>query len=159
MQYQIRPYEASDRAACLRIFRSNQPTYFTPEELGLFTTWLDEKTDENYWVIQIEGQVIGCGGIFWDDRVPGAGLSWGMVHQDLHGQGWGKIFTIERLKRIQQTYPNQPCHIDTSQHTAAFYEKLGFSTHEIIPEGFGPGLDQYKMTWYNFPPTLTHPTA
>ncbi len=33
----------------------------------------------------------------------------------------------------------------SSQHTAGFYEKNGFSIVDILPDGFGKGIDKYTM--------------
>ncbi|MDQ1158461.1 hypothetical protein QE385_002788 [Sphingomonas sp. SORGH_AS 950] len=35
--------------------------------------------------------------------------------------------------------------LDTSQHSRAFYERLGFGTDGVTTGGCGPGLDRYDM--------------
>lgn len=50
------------REDCIKIFKSNQPKFFASEELPLFESFLDDDTEENYFVVKIDGQVVGCGG-------------------------------------------------------------------------------------------------
>lgn len=133
------------REDCIEIFRSNLPKFFAIEELQLFENFLDNDTEENYFVVKIDGQVVGCGGFFLDTRDNMAGLSWGMVHADYHGKGIGKAFTQYRIDLLKKTYPTLPYKIETSQHTAEFYKKNGFRTVNIVPDGFGKGTDKYTM--------------
>lgn len=133
------------REDCIKIFKSNMPKYFALEELPLFESFLDQNTEENYFVVKLDGHVIGCGGFFLDTKNNTAGLSWGMVHSDYHGKGIGKALTQYRIDLLKKTYPTLPYKIETSQHTAEFYKKNGFKTIEIVPDGFGKGIDKYTM--------------
>lgn len=133
------------REDCIEIFRSNLPKFFAIEELQLFENFLEDDTEENYFVVKIDGQVVGCGGFFLDTRDNMAGLSWGMVHADYHGRGIGKAFTQYRIDLLKKTYPTLPYKIETSQHTAEFYKKNGFRTVDVVPDGFGKGIDKYTM--------------
>lgn len=141
----IQPYQPAFKQKCIEIFESNQPKFFAEHERDLFIKWLDTNTANNYYVLIQDGDVIGCGGIFVDDRYNTGGLSWGMVHSKFHRQGFGKLFTIYRLKLIRSLYPDHICRIDTSQHTVSFYEQFGFKTVEIIPDGYGDGLHKNVM--------------
>ena len=35
--------------------------------------------------------------------------------------------------------------LSTSQHSAGFYEAMGFATTGVTPDGLAPGLDRYEM--------------
>ncbi|AZA84390.1 GNAT family N-acetyltransferase [Chryseobacterium lactis] len=133
------------RKDCIEIFRSNLPKFFALEELPLFENFLDQYTEENYFVVKTDDKVIGCGGFFLDTKHNTAGLSWGMVHADYHAKGIGKAFTQYRIDLLKKTYPSLPYKIETSQHTAEFYKKNGFRTVEIVPDGFSKGIDKYIM--------------
>ena len=133
------------REDCITIFKSNLPKYFALEELPLFENFLDQNTEENYFIVKMDGHVIGCGGFFLDTKNNMAGLSWGMVHADYHGKGIGQALTQYRIDLLKKTYPALPYKIETSQHTAEFYEKNGFRTVEIVPDGFSKGIDKYTM--------------
>ncbi|WP_034707822.1 GNAT family N-acetyltransferase [Chryseobacterium luteum] len=138
-------YKPEFRESCIEIFKSNLPKYFAEEELAQFENFLDDEIEENYYVIKIEGLTVGCGGIFLDKSNDAAGLSWGMVHADYHHKGIGKFFTQYRIDMLKKTYPNITFKIETSQHTAGFYEKRGFKTVDIVPDGFSNGIDKYTM--------------
>lgn len=141
----ILPYQPKHKSSCLAIFQSNWPKYFADHELKLFERWLNDYHLRDYYVVAQSGKLIACGGVYLDERYDKASLSWGMVHQQYHGEGVGRKFTEFRLQEIQRLFPNKGCMIETSQHTYKFYEKLGFQTQEITPNGFGEGLDKYYM--------------
>jgi predicted GNAT family N-acyltransferase len=138
-------YQPIFREQCIALFESNLPQFFAPEEKSLFIDWLDQTTEE-YFVVKDQDTVVACGGIFFDEKTREAGLSWGMVHAARHGQGIGRTFTAHRLALIRSKYPDAVIRIETSQHTKAFYEKLGFVTVNVIKDGFAKGLDLYAMS-------------
>lgn len=142
---EIKPYQPEYRQRCIEIFESNQPKFFVPAERELFINWLDKDTTTNYYVLMLEGEVIGCGGIYVDDHDNTAGLSWGMVHSAFHRQGYGKLFTTYRINLLRSLHPDKICRIDTSQHTVSFYEQFGFTTIEVIENGYGEGLHKNIM--------------
>lgn len=142
----IEVYKPKHKASCLAIFKSNMPQYFLQEEFNDFDEWLDkEALNERYFVCLQQNQVVACGGYFYDEERKKAGLSWGMVEQKLHGTGIGTQLTLFRIQKMRTEFPNETYMIDTSQHTAPFYLKMGFVTKEITPNGFGEGLDKYYM--------------
>ena len=141
----IRLYTPADRPACISIFRSNLPKYFAPEELPLFTSWLDKPGLTDYFVLEVEGTVIGCGGFYTLPDLRLANLAWGMIHADHHGRGHGQQLTEYRLRLMQERYPGYALRLSTSQHTFGFYEKQGYAVKEVVKNGFGEGLDKYIM--------------
>lgn len=142
-------YEPSHREECIEIFKSNLPKFFATEELPLFEDFLDQDIDDNYYVVEENGHMIACGGIFLDKKSDEAGLSWGMVHANHHKRGIGKFLTEYRIDLLKKVYPSKNYKVDTSQHTAPFYEKRGFEILEIVPDGFAPGIDKYIMKMKN----------
>lgn len=141
----IRPYSLKDKIYCIRIFRSNAPKYFALHEFELFVRWLENSSVNDYYVVEQNANIIACGGIYVDERYNKASLSWGMVHSNFHGEGVGKKFTEFRIEKMMAKYPDLAYMMETSQHVKGFYEKLGFQTKEITPNGFGEGLDKYYM--------------
>ena len=150
----LRPYSADDLDAVVAVFRSNIPKYFTPaEEPGLYE-FLDGYA-EDYYVVEIDGDVVGSGGVAWNDlEKPTVSLCWGMVRRDHLGTGLGKKLTKFRIKYAREKYGDVPLTIGTSQHTQGFYEKFGFRLVEHTADGFGPGIDACKMRLENNPEIL-----
>ncbi|MBX3281459.1 MAG: GNAT family N-acetyltransferase [Acidobacteria bacterium] len=142
----IRPYRPNDLDAVIAVFRSNIPKYFAEsEEQGLRdflkTDWVDD-----YYVVELDGEVVGAGGIAYNDLVPPTvSLCWGMIRSDHLGTGLGKALTEFRIQLACQKYPGLPLTIGTSQHTEGFYKKFGFSTVKYVKDGFGLGIDECKM--------------
>ena len=85
----FRPFTPTDAPACLVLFNSNCPPYFHPSERADFEQFLQDLEDRgDYWVMELSGGLVGCGGV-WFGGGGQAGLGWGMVRRDLHGQGRG----------------------------------------------------------------------
>lgn len=140
---EIRPYSSSDLDAVIAVFRSNIPKYFGPaEEVGLLD-FLKELSEE-YYVTDINGEVVGSGGIALNDDQT-VSLCWGMIRKDHLGTGLGRTLTLFRTERALERFGKLPLVISTSQHTQGFYEKLGFRLTEHTPDGFGPGIDICNM--------------
>lgn len=143
---EMRPYMPADLDAIVAIFRSNIPKYFTPEEEPGLYDFLEEHADE-YYVVQVGGEVVGAGGIALNADIDPktVSLCWGMVREDHLGTGLGKVLTEFRIRRAQEKYPGVAITIGTSQHTEGFYQKFGFATVEHTPDGYGRGIDMCRM--------------
>ncbi|MBA3681036.1 MAG: GNAT family N-acetyltransferase [Bacteroidetes bacterium] len=150
----IREYKASDRNACIAIFKSNMPLYFAPEEFPLLENWLDSKDKneiayknnhaEHFYVVEKNSKIVACGGFYLTNE-DDAKMTWGMVENSFHKKGIGKEFLLYRLEEIRQLYPDCIISLDTSQHTYSFFEKMGFSVTKISKDAYGEGLDRYDM--------------
>jgi predicted GNAT family N-acyltransferase len=143
----IRKYTVADVGGVVAIFRSNIPKYFTEREEPGLREFLDVSEHiEDYYVVEIDGDIVGSGGIAYNDiDPPTVSLCWGMVHKDHLGTGLGKELTKFRIDLAGEKYPDIPLTIGTSQHTEGFYEKFGFCTVEHTPDGYGPGIDMCRM--------------
>ena len=72
MQY--RSYRASDQERIVKIFESNCPKYFDPNDKDDLIDFLKNWTNEDYLVVIINGNIIGCGGHYVkEDRF---GIAW-----------------------------------------------------------------------------------
>jgi predicted N-acetyltransferase YhbS len=139
----IREYRRDDESACLDIFDSNRPKYFTGPERDLFAAYL-RRMDQPFFVAEVAGEVRGCGGFHVDDFGVGY-LDWGMVRASWHRQGLGAKLLRWRLERIRQIAHAWCVLIDTSQHTAPFFARFGFEAFRTIADGYQPGLDKVFM--------------
>lgn len=135
---------AKDLNAVVAIFRSNIPKYFGPgEEQGLHDFLRDTRA-EDYYVVEVDGEIVGSGGIALNDDKT-VSLCWGMIRRDHLGTGLGKELTRFRIDLSAEKYRGMAMVISTSQHTEGFYKKFGFRTVEHTPDGFGPGIDICRM--------------
>jgi hypothetical protein len=142
---EIRGYGAGDFEGCLRIFDSNTPPFLGVEEREHFAEFLKAPIG-SYFVMESDGELFGCGG-FAPEPEPGVmRLTWGLVRRDLHQQGLGRFLLFYRLKEIGKVPGIMMVRLRTSQHAAAFFEKVGgFRAVESEKDGFGPGLDRVTM--------------
>lgn len=144
----VRDYQDRDRDACLALFDGNTPRFFDTWERARFAAWLDASVHP-YVVIErvTDGgaRIVACGGHAIEPDGVTACLCWGMVAQDLHGQGLGQALTQARLDAIAAMPQLTSVTMNTSQHTQGFYARFGFAAVKVTPDGIGPGLDQWDM--------------
>lgn len=155
MKVEIKKYSREHKEECLAAFNSNTPTSFNQEEVSLFEDFIDglisNKTNEKYqeetyyYVIYLEGKIIGCGGFGHSKKNNSATLAWGLIHIEFQKQGFGDKLLIHRLKQIKRLYPKSRIILDTSQFSYTFFERYGFVTTQITKEGYAEGLDRYDM--------------
>ena len=67
-----------------------------------------------------------------------------MVHPARQRQGHGRTLAQARLDRLRALGITHAT-LDTSQHTAPFYARLGFREVKRTPDGYGPGLHRVDM--------------
>jgi N-acetylglutamate synthase-like GNAT family acetyltransferase len=156
MQLHIRPYRPNDKASCLTAFKSNVPLYFTKGEIADFDHFLDNFHNPDntkgyittcYDVVELDGQIIGCGGYGCKDGGETASFAWGLIHADWHKKGFGKFLLIHRLHKIQLAFPTLPIVLDTTQHSYSFFQKFGFEITKITPDFYEKEMHRYDMTW------------
>jgi ribosomal-protein-alanine N-acetyltransferase len=149
----IRAYQPTDRDACIGLLKSNMPKYFAPAELPEFEQWLDDQHElvgktnpaEQYYVVEVNNIIIGCGGYYIDEGKKQASLTWGMIHRDLHKQGFGSKFLKYRIDTIKNVCNHCTIILDTSQYSFSFFEKMGFRTIKITKDFYTAGIDRYDM--------------
>jgi ribosomal protein S18 acetylase RimI-like enzyme len=149
-----RPWRPGDRAACFALFDSNVPDFFHEDERAEFEAFLDDLPGP-YVVLERAGEIVACGGYALRvgdlDGEPSAragriaDLCWAMVRRDLHGLGLGRALTERRVTLALEDAAVEELALVTSQHTVGFYERLGFTTVSVEPDGFAPGLDRCTM--------------
>lgn len=142
----IIPYSPIFKAQCLALFDSNQGKFFDASERADFEKFLESATDRCPYFVMAEGdQALGCGGYALIGEQ--ASLCWGMVERSLHKNGLGTLLLTHRLQLIESKHGKLPVHMETSQHTQDFYKRFGFTVQDVIPDSFGPGLDEVKMVY------------
>ena len=145
-QNSIREYQPDDKAAVLSVFRANTPTYFSPAEEKGLTCFLDHEIEE-YYVMIVDGKIIGSGGVnFEDDHTTGI-ISWGMIHPDYQGKYYGTALLKYRVEKLQNSTSVERILLRTSQHVYRFYEKQGFRLLRVEKDYWVEGIDLYEMQY------------
>jgi GNAT superfamily N-acetyltransferase len=139
----VRPYEASDREACLALLEANTPKFFAKNEAETFSAYLDKEGVNHYWVIvHPKEKIVASGGLTIGTE---ASLNWGMVRPDLHLKGIGSLLVAFRLLQAVENPAVARVAINTSQRNPLFYARFGFSTENIQENHFARGLHRYDM--------------
>ena len=154
----IRNYTSGDHEACIAIFKSNCPTYFEERELAEFDKWLTHRdtVEDNrpaysnasadyYYVMEDEGEVVGCAGFYVTADGKAISMAWGMIHAGHHKKGYGTLLYQYRLQKVADLNQDLKITLNTSQYTFGFFEKMGLKVTKITPKGYGPNLDRYDM--------------
>jgi predicted GNAT family N-acyltransferase len=141
----VRDYIPADHAACMAVFDSNVPDFFLLGERTEFSAFLGVPTGPYLLVEARTGAVVACGGHAIEPGTGNARLCWGMVRHDLHGTGLGGMLLETRLNRIRSEGLAAVVELGTTQNTYPFFERYGFHTVSVEPDGYGPGLDRYEM--------------
>lgn len=141
----FRPYTPADEAACLAIFDSNTPPFFDPSERDDLVNFLANLPCP-FFVLEQNEEVIACGG-YWKQENGDIILVWGMVRRDLHKNGLGSLMLVKRIERILAADPQARIIVDTSQHTAAFFNRHGFKITGQQDNYYGPTLHRVDMVF------------
>jgi len=150
----IRTYENRDKEACTNVFKSNTPEYFAPFEISDFESWLDKQAQDatnlstgQYYVVELDNKLVGCGGFYIDHAKNEAGMVWGMIDRSLHRTGIGRKLILYRIEAIKKACADCAITLNTSQYSYPFFEKTGFRVTKITKNFYAKGLDRYDMVF------------
>jgi len=146
----VRDYNTSDKERCMEMFRSNMPLFFAPHELTDFDQWLNRRSfpapaHDQYFVLEDNGELVGCGGYYFDSQRQMVRFTWGLVDQALHRKGYGRFFIQYRIHHATKAFPEAQLAMDTTQHSWPFFQKMGFECISIEKDGYCEGLDRYEL--------------
>lgn len=142
----IRSYASRDKASLLAILRLLVPTYFAESEIQDLDEYLENKT-EQYFVAVLDDEIIGAGGINFEDNQQLAKISWDFIHPLHHNKGIGGHLLRHRLAILAKMPSVQRIIVRTSQVTYLFYAKYGFHLLEIAENYWADGFDLYLMEY------------
>jgi ribosomal-protein-alanine N-acetyltransferase len=97
----IRVYSIKDQLNVIQLLRQNIPEYFDPSEERDFIKYLDTEL-EDYFVYEINSEIMGAGGInyFLEEKM--ARISWDLIAPKSHGRGIGKKLTQYRINHLKR---------------------------------------------------------
>lgn len=124
----------------------NVPKYFAQEEIEDFRLYLDNEV-ELYYVAQLNGQIVGAGGINFEENHTIAKISWDFIHPNYQQDGIGTSLLAHRLLHLQTMNEVQTILVRTSQLAYRFYQKHGFVLVETVKDYWAKGFDLYRMEY------------
>ena len=84
----IREYLPTDKEAVMNLIKLNTPDYFAEKEADDLNKYLDKEI-ELYYVLLVDGTVIGSGGINFAENKTVGKISWDMIHPKFQGKSLG----------------------------------------------------------------------
>ncbi|WP_067151907.1 GNAT family N-acetyltransferase [Pseudotamlana agarivorans] len=144
----IRKYSNSDKPKILELFRKNTPEYFDSSEEKDFENYLVNEV-EDYFVYEINSEIIGAGGINYFTEQKIARISWDMIDPNSQRNGIGKKLTQYRISHINENTNIEVIIVRTTQLVHKFYEKQGFELEKIEKDYWAKNFDLYQMKMSN----------
>ncbi|AOM80611.1 GNAT family N-acetyltransferase [Pedobacter steynii] len=140
----IRKHEARDRSRIVELLKLNIPEYFSPNEEADLIDYLDHHAD-NYYVVELDGVIFGCGGFNLSEDGETGKLSWDFFHPESQGKGLGSALTKFRIQKIKEIEGIKTVSVRTSQLAHEFYAKFGLELREIVKDYWDKGFDLYRL--------------
>lgn len=140
----IRKHTDSDRKRIMELLKLNIPEYFSPEEEEDLIDYLDNHAD-NYYVIEDDNVVVGCGGFNLSEDGETGKISWDIFDPQSQGKGYGSALTKFRIQRIKEIEGVKIVSVRTSQLVYPFYEKFGLELREVVKDYWAKGFDLYRL--------------
>lgn len=142
----IKPYSIAAKPKLLELLALNVPQYFAREEMEDFSLYLDNEV-ELYYMALLDNQIVGAGGINFEENRTIAKISWDFIHPEYHQLGIGTILLTHRLALLQTMKEVKTIMVRTSQFAYPFYQKNGFVLMETVKDYWAKGFDLYRMEY------------
>lgn len=140
----IREYTPADKENVLALLRLNIPKYFAPKEEKDLADYLENER-ESYFVMELNGALLGCGGFNISDDGTTGKISWDFFHPAHQGKGLGARLLRFRIEKLKE-YPSiKTISVRTSQLAYRFYQKQGFEIRETVNDYWAEGFDMIRM--------------
>lgn len=140
----IRNYKDSDKKQLQTLIKLNIPEFFSDDEEDDFIKYLEEER-EDYFVLEEDGIILGCGGINYFPENGEARLSWDIIHPSFQGKGLGTRLTNYRIQKLMDHPDIHTIRVRTSRQAHQFYLKFGFNLMNVQKDYWAEGFDLYEM--------------
>lgn len=144
----IREYTSGDKPTLIEILKLNIPKYFAESEVDDLELYLENEV-EKYFVVEIQGKIVGAGGINFNYYNKEGRISWDFIHPEFQGKGIGEKLLNHRIELLKSMEGIEKITVRTSQSAHKFYEKNGFQLQNIIKDFWTKGFDLYRMKYEN----------
>jgi GNAT superfamily N-acetyltransferase len=145
-ELRIRPYNIEDKSKLIEILKLNVPEYFAESEIEDLDNYLDDEI-EQYFVAELNKEIIGAGGINFESDYKIGIISWDFMNPKFQGIGLGTNLLRYRIELLKSMKSIEIISVRTSQLAYKFYEKNGFVLKEIKKDYWAKGFDMYKMIY------------
>lgn len=145
-ELKIRPYDIDDKSKLIEILKLNVPDFFAESEIEDLDNYLDNEI-EQYFVVELNEELIGAGGINFENDYKIGIISWDFINPKFQGIGLGTQLLRYRIELLKSMKSIKTISVRTSQLTYKFYEKNGFVLKEIHRDYWAKGFDMYKMIY------------
>ena len=142
----VREYLTTDKEVVMNLIKLNTPNFFAKEEVNDLSNYLDKEI-ELYYVLLVDGKVVGCGGINFAEKRTIGKISWDIIHPDYQGKSLGRKLLMYRIEVLKAIPGIKKITVRTSQLAYKFYEKQGFTLNEIKRNYWADGFDMYSMQY------------
>jgi N-acetylglutamate synthase-like GNAT family acetyltransferase len=142
----IRKYNRSDKETVLSLLRLNTPEYFAPQEENDLKHYLEKELEE-YFVLEINDEIVGCGGFNFSEYRKAGIISWDFFHPDFQGRSLGSTLLKYRIEKLLTFKEVERIIVRTSQFAWKFYEKNGFRLIEKKEDHWAKGYHMYLMEY------------
>ena len=116
------------------------------QETNDLSNYLDKEI-ELYYVLLVDGKVVGCGRINFAEKRTIGKISWDIIHPDYQGKSLGRKLLMYRIEVLKAIPGIKKIIVRTSQLAYKFYEKQGFTLNEIKRNYWADGFDMYSMQY------------
>ncbi len=147
-ELKVREYRVDDKKKLINILKLNVPRYFAENEVEDFTHYIDNELEE-YFVVVLDNEIIGAGGINFENNYKTGIISWDFINPNFQKRGIGRKLLTHRIELLKAKASIENIIVRTSQHTYKFYEKSGFVLNEVKKDFWADGFDLYKMSFNN----------
>ena len=145
-ELRIRPYNIEDKGKLIEILTLNVPEYFAESEIEDLDNYLDDEI-EQYFVAELNEEIVGAGGINFENDYKTGIISWDFINPKFQGIGLGTQLLRYRIELLKSMKSIETISVRTSQLAYKFYEKNGFVLKEIKKDYWAKGFDMYKMVY------------
>lgn len=145
-ELKIRQYNIDDKSKLIEILKLNVPHFFAESEIEDLGNYLDSEV-EQYFVAELNEEIIGAGGINFENDYKTGKISWDFINPQFQGIGLGTQLLRYRIELLKSMDSIEIISVRTSQLAYKFYEKNGFVLKEIHKDYWAKGFDMYKMIY------------
>src|SRR5690606_19976516 len=117
----LREYNITDKPKLIEILRLNVPQYFDKSEINDFSSYLDNEI-ERYFVAELNGEIVGCGGINFENDYKIGKISWDFISPKFQSIGLGSKLLKYRIELLKSINSIELISVRTSQFAYNFYK-------------------------------------